>query len=180
MRNFMTMKAMFFRGVLLAGSMFISVTAPAQCDIQNYIYPDGSMLYAIEPVNFYWTQSKSLKGGVVTDRENYFLALQPVPFPDKETGHRLKDDLEIKLSNDSTYILEHFDTRYLQNDSILQLLYLIDKENLQSFLDYEAVSARINMEGEEGARSYVFKLHKSAIREQLACFLNEAENRKKK
>jgi len=32
----------------------------------------------------------------------------------------------------------------------------------------------------EGIRTYTFKLHKSAIREQLACFLKESENKKKK
>jgi len=36
------------------------------------------------------------------------------------------------------------------------------------------------MMGDEGIRSYVFKLHKTALKEQLACFLKEEEERKKK
>jgi len=35
------------------------------------------------------------------------------------------------------------------------------------------------MLGEEGIRTYVFKLHKSALKEQLTCFLQEKERKKK-
>ncbi len=133
------------------------------------------MLYYIEPVNFYWTQSKDLKGGVVTDKENFYLALQPSPFPEKPGGNKLKDDLELKLSNDSIYSLEHFDTRYMEHDTVMQLLYFIDPKHVEDLLNFEAISVKINMGGEEGLRTYVFKLHKSAIQEQLTCFLKEEE-----
>ncbi len=138
------------------------------------------MLYYIEPVNFYWTKSKDLKGGVVTDKENYYLALQPSPFPEKPQGNKLKDDLELKLSNDSVYTLKHFDTRYMEHDTVMQLLYFIDPPYVDDLLNFEAISVKINMEGTEGLRTYVFKLHKSAIQEQLSCFLKEEENKKKK
>jgi hypothetical protein len=160
--------------LMMTGDVF------SQCEILNKIYPDGSILYYIEPVNFYWTESKDLKGGVVTDKENYYLALQPAPFPEKSTGNKLKEDCELKLGNDSTYLLEHFDTRYLEQDSVMQLLYLIDKEDLDDFVNFEAISAKINMGEEEGLRTYVFKLHKKAIQEQLTCFLKEEENKKEK
>jgi hypothetical protein len=152
-----------------------ALSASSQCKILHRISPDGSMMYYIEPVNFYWTNAKSLKGGVETDKENYYLELQPSPFPEKPLGNKLKDEAEIKLSNDSVYRLEHFDTRYLDQDSVMQLLYLIDKKNLNDFLHFEAISVKINMEGAEGIRTYVFKLHKGALREQLNCFLLEDE-----
>ena len=135
-------------------------------------------MYYIEPVNFYWTQSKSLKGGIVTDNENFYLGLQPSPFPDRATVKKMKADIELKLSNDSVYVFKHFDTRYLQHDSVVQLLYLLDKQDLEELLKYEAVSAGINMQGSEGIRTYVFKLHKNAIQEQLSCFLKEKEKKK--
>ena len=169
-------KAFLLLLVCLAGS----IVAFPQCAIQNFIYPDGSMFYYIEPVNFYWTKSIELKGGVVTDKENYYLALQPSPFPEKPLGNKLKDDLELKLANDSIYHLEHFDTRYLEQDSVMQILFLINKKGLQDFLNFEVISVKINMGEKEGIRTYTFKLHKSAIREQLACFLKESENKKKK
>ena len=46
------------------------------------------MQYYMEPVNFYWTNAKSLKGCIVTDKENYFLELHPVPFPEKPEGKK--------------------------------------------------------------------------------------------
>jgi hypothetical protein len=137
------------------------------------------MLY-IEPVNFYWTKSKDLKGGIITDKEYYYLGLLPTPFPEKPLGNKLKDDLELKLSNDSVCHLKHFDTRYMEHDTVMQLLYLIDKKDLEEILNFEAVSVKINMEGTEGIRTYVFKLHKNALQEQLACFLKEKEKKKKK
>jgi hypothetical protein len=35
------------------------------------------------------------------------------------------------------------------------------------------------MKGDEGVRTYVFKLHKDALKEQLNCFLKEEEDKKK-
>jgi hypothetical protein len=60
----------------------------------------------------------------------------------------------------------------------MEMLYLIDKKNLDAFLTYEVSEAKINMGGEEGARTYVFKLHKSALKEQLDCFLKEEKEEK--
>jgi len=174
------MKAIMITCISAIGFFCCSIAAFSQCEILHRLYPDGSMLYYIDPVNFYWTSSKDLKGGVVTDKENYYIALQPTPFPDKPLGHKLKDDLEIKLSNDSAYRLKHFDTRYIERDTVMQLLYLIDKKALEDFYRFEALSVKINMGGTEGIRTYVFKLHKSAIREQLNCFLKENDKKKKK
>ena len=157
----------------------ISINAYPQCEILNRIYPDGSMMYYIEPVNFYWTESKELKGGVITDKENYYLSLLPVPFPAKPGGHKLKQNAELKLANDSIYVMEHFDTRYLDDDSVMQMLFLIERHHVEDFLNYEAISVKINMGAEEGIRTYVFKLHKAALMEQLACFLKEEEKHKK-
>jgi len=176
----MIMKAIFLKNICVLGLMLITISVSGQCEIEHRIYPDGSMLYYIEPVNFYWTQSKDLKGGVVTDKENYYLALQPSPFPEKPGGNKLKDDLELKLSNDSIYSLEHFDTRYMEHDTVMQLLYFIDPKHVEDLLNFEAISVKINMGSTEGLRTYVFKLHKSAIQEQLTCFLKEEENKKKK
>jgi hypothetical protein len=176
----MPMKAILIKSVIAIVSLSFSLPAFSQCNIQHRLYSDGSMLYFFEPVNFYWTSTKELKGGVVTDKENYYIALQPSPFPEKPLGNKLKDDLVLKLSNDSVYLLEHFDTKYLEHDSVMQMLYLIDRKALKDFYTFEAISVKINMGGTEGDRTYVFKLHKSAIREQLNCFLDEDGKKKKK
>ena len=157
-----------------------SVTAFPQCQILNRVSPDGSMQYFMEPVNFYWTKAKSLTGCIVTDKENYFLELQPVPFPEKPEGNKLKKELVLTLSDGNIYELKHYDTRYLKNDTVMEMLYLIDKEDMDPMLNYEVVEAKIDMMGNEGIRTYVFKLHKSALKEQLTCFLREEEDRKKK
>lgn len=157
--------------MILSGS---KVTA--QCEVKNKVLADGTMMYYFEPANFYVTKSKSLKINIVTDKEHYFVALQPLPFPAKKSeGKKIKDDLIIHLADNKDYKLTHYDTQYRNNDSIMQVLYLIDDKDIQAFSNYEALVAEINMEGTEFVRSYNFKLHKDAIKEQLNCFLKKEE-----
>jgi len=167
------------KNILLLGFLAISLSSFSQCEIRNRLFPDGTMIYFMEPVVFYWTKVKELKGNVITDKENYFIGLQPVPFPEKQQGKKLKEDIELKLSNNKVYRLGHYDTQYLVNDSIMQLLYLVDKKDLEDLLNFEATEVKIDMKGDEGIRTYIFKLHKTALQEQLACFLKEEEDKGK-
>jgi len=173
------MNAFIKKTVLISGFIAISLISFSQCEILNRVSPDGSMTYYIEPVNFYWTKAKSLTGGIVTDKESYFLELQPVPFPEKPAGNELKDNLELKLSDGKSYMLEHYDTRYIHKDTVMKLVYLIGKKDLDILLNFEVTEAKINMKGDEGVRTYVFKLHKDALKEQLDCFLKEEKEKKK-
>jgi hypothetical protein len=171
--NFESNKTSDMKNLFFFLLITLSQASYSQCDIIHKISPDGTMFFYILPVSFYYTADKSLKGGLVTDKENYYVALQPSPFPEKSITKKMKGDLELKLGNNKVYSLKHFDTKYLKNDSIMQLLYAIDKKDLNDFLTFEAVEAKINMMGTEGIRSYLFKLHKNALQEQLACFLNK-------
>jgi hypothetical protein len=173
------MKALIKISILCFVFLYASVNLRAQCEILNRVSPDGSMQYYMQPVNFYWTKAKSLTGCIVTDKENYFLELHPVPVPDKQSGKKLKKDLVLKLSDGIVYELKHYDTRYVQDDTVMEMLYLIEKDEIDSLLKYEVTEARIDMMGEEGVRTYVFKLHKSALKEQLDCFLKDDEKDKK-
>jgi len=134
----------------------------------------------MEPVNFYWTSAKSLKGCIITDKESYFLELHPLPFPEKPSGNKLKEDLVLKVSTGETYNLKHFDTRYIENDTVMEMLFLISKEDVDYLLIHEVSTMAIDMKGDEGIRSYELKLHKAALKEQLACFLKDEEKKKKK
>jgi hypothetical protein len=174
------MKAIFKITIVVLGYVLFPVSVFPQCQIINRVSPDGSMMYFMEPVNFYWTSTKSLKGCIVTDKENYFLELLPVPFPEKPQGRKLKKELILKLSDGNTYELKHFDTRYLENDTVMEMLYLIEKEDVDRMLNLEVTEVDIDMLGTEGIRTYLFKLHKSALKEQLACFLKEEKEKKKK
>jgi hypothetical protein len=165
-------KANLFILVLL---ILWSSFAIAQCDIKNKVMADGTMMYYFEPAVFYTTKSKSLKINIVSDKEHYFIALQPTPFPAKKEGKKIKDDLIISLADSKSYKLTHYDTQYIHNDSIMQVLYLIDEKDVESFSKYEALVAQINMKGTEFVRDYTFKLHKDAIMKQLLCFLKEDE-----
>jgi len=155
--------------------LVISSEMIAQCEVKNKVLADGTMIYYFEPAVFYFTKSKSLKINIVTDKEHYFIALQPTPFPPKKDGKKIKEDLIIHLADQKQYKVTHFDTQYRQNDSVMQVLYLIDDNDIESFSKLEAVLAEINMEGTEFVRSYNFKLHKDAIIEQLNCFLKEED-----
>jgi hypothetical protein len=172
------MDKMIKKSVLALVLCFATVSSFAQCEILNRVSPDGSMQFYIEPVNFYWTKTKSLKGGIVTDKENYFLQLCPIPFPEKPAGNKLKKELTLKLSDEKIYVLKHFDSRYVDNDTVFEMLYLIGKEDMEAMLNFEVIEAKIDMMGDEGARNYGFKLHKAALKEQLNCFLKEDEEEK--
>jgi hypothetical protein len=156
-----------------------SISMYPQCEIHHRVSPDGSMQYLMEPVNFYWTSAKSLKGCIVTDKENYFLELHPVPFPEKPEGRKLKKELSLKLSDGNTCELKHIDTRYVENDTVMEMLFLIDEKDIEKLLNFEVAEVSIDMMDKEGVRTYEFKLHKSALKEQLACFLKDAEKKKK-
>jgi hypothetical protein len=175
----MVMKTIITKFLLVAGLFSASFAAFSQCEIMHRIYPDGSMLYYIEPVNFYWTEARDLKGGIMTDKETYFLALQPNPYPEKSLGKKLKSDLVLKLSDGNEYQFEHYDTRYMEGDSIMEMLFLINKDEMDPLRNFEVIQAKINMMEDEGIRTYTFKLHKAALKEQLECFLKEEEHKKK-
>lgn len=162
--------------------VLFSITLPSfsQCDILNRVHPDGTMLYFMEPVTFYWTSAEELKGSIITDKENYFLGLRPRPFPEKPLGKKLKEDLELKLANGKAYKLSHYDTRYIENDTIMEIFYLIGKDDMDDILNNEATEVKIDMKGDEGVRSYVFELRKKALMEALACFLNKDKDKKNK
>jgi hypothetical protein len=170
-----SIKKIFLLTVLLT----ISMVSFSQCKILNRVSPDGSMVFYMEPVNFYWTKTKSLSGCIVTDKENYFLELHPVPFPEESVGKELKDDLELKLSDGRTCKLKHYDTQYIKKDTVMKMLYLIDTPDVDLLTNFEIAEAKINMTENEGIRTYVFKLHKSALKEQLDCFLKEKEEKTK-
>ncbi|WP_099709545.1 hypothetical protein [Flavobacterium sp. 9] len=155
--------------------VLISSKIIAQCDIKNRMLADGTMVYYFDPAVFYTTKSKSLKINIVTDKEHYFVSLQPTPFPSKKEGKKIKDDLVIHLADNKVYKLAHYDTQYRHNDSIMQVLYLIDDKDIESFSKFEATVAEIRMEGTEFVRDYTFKLHKDAIMKQLSCFLKKEE-----
>lgn len=166
---------------IVLGLALLASIAPiySQCETESRVLADGTMMYFFEPTNFYKTNSKSLKMNIVTDDEHFFIALQPLPFPERGAGKKIKEDLSIQLSNNNWYVLKHYDTQYLNNDTILKVLYLIDKKDLQDFRENEAVLASINMEGTEFVRNYDFKLHKRMIIEQLDCYFNsKTENSK--
>jgi hypothetical protein len=173
------MKAIIKMGILTAVFSTLSLAAFAQCEIHHKVSPDGSMQYYMEPVNFYWTRAISLKGNIVTDKENYFLELLPVPFPEKPAGNKLKKDLLMKISNGETLNLKHFDTRYIENDTVMEMLFLIDRKDIDKLLHFEVSGVNIDMMGEEGLRNYEFKLHKTALTDQLTCFLKDKEEKKK-
>jgi len=175
------MKIQFVRLFVLLVFISVTLSVRSQCEVLNRLSPDGTMLYYMEPVNFYWTKSKDLKGNLVTDKENYFLSLQPRPFPEKAQGKKLKGDLELKLANGKFYQLKHFDTHYVENDTVMEMFFLIDKRDLNDLLNFQALQVKMDMKGSEGVRTYVFKLHKGALQEQLSCFLkNEEEKNTKK
>lgn len=158
---------------LLTLLITLSATAAfSQCEVKNRIGADDVMYYYVNDVPFYRTSKKELKGGAITDEQNYFLALRPRPYPERPAGTKLKDDLKVTLSNNQQYVLEHFDTRYIDRDTSLLFIYVIPEKLLPDFRNYEVLEVKMMMMHDEGERVYTFKLHKSAIKEQLDCLID--------
>ena len=157
----------------------MATLAFSQCEVKNRIGADEVMYYYVDDVRFYWTSKKELKGGAITDEQNYFLALKPKPFPEKPAGTKLKDNVKVTLSNDSVYVLKHFDTRYVDRDTSLMFMYIIPEKLLADFRKYEVVKVQMMM-GDEGERLYTFKLHKEAVKDQLDCLIENLEGKKEK
>ena len=58
-------------------------------------------------------------------------------------GKKLKKELILKLSDGKTYELKHYDTRYTENDTVMEMLYLIDKEDMDNLLNFEVTEAKL-------------------------------------
>jgi hypothetical protein len=147
--------------------------AKAQCDIKSKLYADGTMYYFIEPLPFYKTDEKKLEGGVVTDNENYFITLYPSPVPQKTEGLKLKSDIQLTLVNQQTYKLRYYDSQYDAGDTVLKMVFKIDKKDIDDLGKFDVDKIVMNM-GKEGERTYNFRLHKAAIHEQLTCLRNRS------
>lgn len=155
--------------------LFVVNNVFSQCEIKSKMNNDGNLYYYMDPVVFYNTNAKKLSGSIFTDKEYYYINFLPFPIPSKEVGKKLKEDIEIKLSDGKKYKLEFYYSDYENNDSTFIMMYLIDKKDLEAFMKFEVESVKFNMGKEEGERIYNFKLHKKALREELNCFTKKEE-----
>lgn len=157
------------RFFLITLGVFTLFRFNAQCEVKNRIGADQTMYYYIKSELFYYTEVKSLKGNMTTDKQNYFLRLSPKPFPEKEEKKELDHSIKIVLTNDSTIVLENFDVEYRSRDTSLSLMYLIPDKLLSLFMEHDVKSLTIDLGDQNGERHYVFVLHKATLREQLNC-----------
>ncbi len=159
--------------LLLVVLLAISLTSFSQCEIYNRLASDGSMLSYMEPSVLFWSSTKELQGSILSNNSTYFLGLQPAPFPVKPIGMQLKDKLQVTLANQKIYLLDLYDVQYLDDESIMQLIYIINKNDIADFVNKQIIDVRIYLGKEEGIRFYSITLHKTALQEQLSCFLKE-------
>ena len=161
------MQKKFF--LLAVSFLFLSAQGVAQdtgCDIKSIVQADETMYYYVAMDTFYFNQTKQLMGGMITDKENYFLTLEPKPSPVKVK--KLKDykPLLVRLANDSTYQLEFFDARFVQ-DSVYVVMYMFNPKKDKAFLHYGVES--VTMKTPFQTETYNFKFHKDAIIHHLKC-----------
>lgn len=157
------------RFLLITLGVFSLFRFNAQCEVKNRIGADQSMYYYIKSELFFYTEAKSLKGNMTTDKHNYFLRLSPKPFPEKEEKKKLDHPIKIVLTNDSAIVLENFDVEYRSRDTSLSLMYLIPENYLPLFMEHDVKSLTIDLGDQNGERHYGFVLHKATLREQLNC-----------
>lgn len=155
--------------------MLFSYWAIGQCKILQVKNADGSLFLSTENSLMYQTSKKKLVERLATDNEHYFLEILPTPFLPKPAGSKVKKDLTVTLSNQKTYTLKHFDSRYLDKDSSFSLLYLFNSKDIPDFKQYKINSIVLN-DGTADNAMYKLVLHPDAIQKQLACF---NDNKKK-
>jgi len=136
------------------------------CNIKNYLSPDGTMYYYVPVDTFYYTETKQLLGGMVTDKEHYFLTLQPLPKPAAIGSRKKYKPLTVTLENDSTFTLDFFDARFV-NDTIYNVVYLFDSDKHRAFITNNV--KEIKMQTPYIDESFVLKLHKDAIIQHINC-----------
>ncbi len=149
--------------------IFFIVHGNSQCEVKSKLWPDQTMYFSVSPELFFYTEVKSLKGNITTDKHNYFLRLLPKPFPAKEEKKNLDHAIKIVLTNDSAIVLENFDVEYRSRDTSLSLMYLIPDKFLSLFTEHDVKSLTIDLGDQSGERHYGFVLHKATLREQLNC-----------
>ena len=145
----------------------------AQCDIQNKIYADGTMYHFVTPVTFYFDSNKKLEAGIITDNENYFIALAPRPFPPRSESKKLKKDILLTLSNRKEYTLRFYDIEYAPGDTSMKLTYRFDNKDIPDMMKLDAVKIVIDL-GKGGDKTYMIRHRKALLREQLTCLYNRA------
>jgi hypothetical protein len=157
--------------LLLLGTLLVLFfnQANAQCKITQIKNADGSMFLSTENSLMYQTSKKKLLERLATDNENYFLEILPTPYLPKPAGSKVKKDLTVTLSNQKSYTLMHFDSRYLNKDSSFSILYLFNNKDIPDFKQYKISSIVLNDGTAENA-TYKLVLHPDAIQKQLACF----------
>jgi hypothetical protein len=155
--------------------LFLQFIVVGQCKISQNKFPDGTMYLETEPSLMYQTSKKKLVEKLSTDKENYFVAISPTPFPPKPSGRKVKKDLIVFLSNNKTYTLKHFDSRYIDQDSSFEILYLFNTKDIPDFQLYAIKKVTIN-DGTGVDATYNLILHTDAIKKQLACFLKKKED----
>lgn len=143
----------------------------AQCKITQVKNADGSLFLSTENSLMYQTSKKKLVERLATDNEHYFLEIFPTPFLPKPAGSKVKKDLKVTLSNQKSYVLSHFDARYLDKDSSFSLLYLFNSKDIPDFKQFKINSIVLN-DGTADNATYKLVLHPDAIQKQLACFNN--------
>ena len=153
---------------------FVNSSTDAQCKIEQNKFPDGTMYLETEPSLMYQTSKKKLVEKLSTDKENYFVAISPTPFPLKPAGKKVKKDLIVFLS-DKTYTLKHFDSRYIDQDSSFEILYLFNKKDIPDFQQNTIKKIVLN-DGLGEDIVYNLVLHTDAVKKQLGCFLKKKEN----
>lgn len=174
------MNTAIFRLIFTLVFISASIIGAAQCEIKSKIASDGNLYYYIGPERFYWSTAKTLTGGIFTDKEYYYLVLWPQPFPPKPAANKMKENLKVKLANDSLYQLEYYYSDYDRGDTSLQMMYLIDKKDVNAFTRSEIHQVMMSLGDSTGLRTYNLKLHKDALQIQMNCFLEDKKKGSKK
>jgi hypothetical protein len=166
----------FLFNITMLTFLIPTLNGMSQCNVTSRVYPDGSLVYSTPAEVFYENNDLSLKACILTDKEYYFLCIYPTPYPNISLIKQIKDDATLTLANQKSYILKHHNTRFIESDSLLEIVYAIKKTDIEDLRLNEAEKITLDMLDTTGHRTYIFKLHKKLIMEQLNCFIQTKDD----
>ena len=165
-----------FLSILSILLLSLSIQSKSQeCEIRNRVLPTGGMHYYIETVTFFTLDNQGLAGGIITDGENFYLRLHPLPILTRAQAKKVKGNLKLVLANDTTYEMKFFDAHFI-GDTAFSVIYAISKKQLEPLVNHRVRNVAIDL-NEGSPRSYHFRFHSDEIMLQLKCFI---EARRKK
>jgi hypothetical protein len=142
----------------------------AQCVLNTEMNANGTISKITEPSVLYANDKATILSQLKFDGIDYFFVMVVKPFKDKSLHSK---SLEIVLDNDSSLVLDFYDSYGQAKDTSVNLLYRINAKYVDMVATHN-INA-INVNTNQGQKNFILKLHNDLIKTQLNCLIKEGK-----